>query len=225
VSGRPSTRPAGKPSTQPAGKLRLVIASLNDAKCREVAEILAGEGLEAELLSLLSLPTIVLPAETGTTFAENALAKAKAAARIPAINLPTLADDSGLEVDALGGEPGIRSARYLGPLATDEDRYLRVLELMQGVPEERRTARFRCAAAFATPGGDALLAEGTCEGAIAIAPAGEGGFGYDPIFVPNGYSVTMAQASPAEKNAISHRGRAFRALARLIRESSCLVPE
>ncbi len=200
------------------GRLRLALASLNEAKRREIAEILASEGLEAELLSLLNLPAIVLPAETGTTFAENALIKAKGVACVPAINLPTIADDSGLEVDALGGEPGIRSARYLGPLATHEERYLRVLELMRDVPEGRRTARFRCAAAFATPGGDTLLADGTCEGAIAIAPAGEGGFGYDPIFVPNGHSVTMAQLTPAEKNAISHRGRAFRALARLIRE-------
>ena len=207
----------GRPSTRPAGKLRLVVASLNEAKRREIAAVLAGEGLEAELLSLLSLPTIVLPAETGATFVENALIKAKGVACVPAINLPTIADDSGLEVDALGGEPGIRSARYLGPLATDEERCLRVLELMRDVPGDRRTTRFRCAAAFATPEGDTLLAEGTCEGAIAIAPAGGGGFGYDPIFVPSGYSVTTAQLTPAEKNAISHRGKAFRALARLIR--------
>jgi len=139
-------------------------------------------------------------------------------ARIPVINLPTIADDSGLEVDALAGEPGIHSARHLGPAATDEERYLKVLELMRGTPEERRTARFRCAAAFATPQGETLLAEGVCEGSIALAPAGTGGFGYDPIFIPSGHAVTMAQLTAAGKNAISHRGKAFRALAGMIRE-------
>jgi len=121
-------------------------------------------------------------------------------------------------VDALDGEPGILSARYLGPEATDEERCLGILGRLRGVPPERRTARFRCAAAFVTPEGETLLAEGTCEGAIAEHPAGTGGFGYDPIFVPEGYQVTMAQLTPKEKHAISHRGRAFRALAKKMRE-------
>lgn len=199
--------------------LHLVVATFSRAKHREIADILIAERLDAEILSLANnLPAIVPPAETGATFAENALIKAVGVARIPVINLPTIADDSGLEVDALAGEPGIHSARYLGPAATDDERYLKVLELMRGTPEERRTARFRCAAAFATPQGETLLAEGVCEGSIALAPAGTGGFGYDPIFIPRGYTVTMAQLTAAEKNAISHRGKAFRALAGLIRE-------
>lgn len=202
-----------------SGELRLVIATFSRAKQREIADILVAEGLDAEILSLAdNLPTIVPPAETGATFAENALIKAVGVARIPVINLPTIADDSGLEVDALAGEPGIHSARHLGPAATDEERYLKVLELMRGTPEERRTARFRCAAAFATPQGETLLAEGVCEGSIALAPAGTGGFGYDPIFIPSGHAVTMAQLTAAGKNAISHRGKAFRALAGMIRE-------
>ena len=201
---------------------RLVIASLNPGKVREIAEILAEAGVVAEILGLADLPGIALPTETGATFAENALAKAKHVASAPAVSLPAIADDSGLEVDALAGEPGIHSARYLGSGATDEERYLKVLDLMSQVSKERRTARFRCAAAFATPQGETLLAEGICEGSIGPAPAGTGGFGYDPIFIPSGHTVTMAQLTPAEKNAISHRGKAFRALAALVRKR--LIP-
>jgi len=123
-----------------------------------------------------------------------------------------------LEVDALHGQPGVMSARYAGEGASDEDRYRKVLALMARIPEGKRAARFRCAAAFAGPGGLELLAEGTVEGHIAYAPTGTGGFGYDPIFVPEGREVTMAQLTAEEKHAISHRGRAFRALARMMRE-------
>ncbi len=195
---------------------RLVVASHNRAKAAEIQRILFGEGLEFEVVSLADFPEVTLPAETGRTFAENALLKAAHAAE--ATRLPAVADDSGLEVDALNGEPGIRSARYVGEDATDQDRCEKVLTLLRDTPDDRRTARFRCAAACAEPSGVTLLAEGTCEGRIAHEPRGFGGFGYDPIFVPEGESRTMAQLTPEEKHAISHRGRAFRELARLLRE-------
>jgi XTP/dITP diphosphohydrolase len=195
---------------------RLVVASFNRAKAVEVAEILAAEGLAFAIVPLSGFPGVTLPPETGDTFAANALAKARAAAR--GTGFPAVADDSGLEVDALHGQPGVMSARYAGETAGDEDRYRKVLALMANVPDAQRTARFRCAAAFVDPNGLELLAEGTVEGRIARAPAGSGGFGYDPIFLPEGRDVTMAQLTPEEKHAISHRGRAFRALARLLRE-------
>ena len=210
---------------------RLLLASHNRAKAAEIAAILRDAGLDLEVVTLADFPEVVLPPETARTFAENALAKAKAAAA--ATGLPAVADDSGIEVDALGGEPGVMSARYGGPEATDRDRYQKVLRLLHDVPEPQRTvhpersrrvypersrrARFRCAAAYATPDGQTLLAEGTLEGRIVREPVGSGGFGYDPIFIPDGDTRTMAQLTPAEKHAISHRGRAFRALAKLIR--------
>jgi XTP/dITP diphosphohydrolase len=197
-----------------------VVATHNRAKAAEIAAILRDAGLDLEVLTLADFPEVVLPEETGHTFAENAVAKAKAAAA--ATGLPAVADDSGLEVDALGGEPGVMSARYGGPEGTDRGRYEKVLRLLKEVPDVRRVARFRCAAAYATLDGQTLLAEGTIEGRIAHEPAGSGGFGYDPIFIPDGDTRTMAQLTPAEKHAISHRGRAFRALAKLIRGLSAL---
>jgi XTP/dITP diphosphohydrolase len=194
---------------------RLLVASRNRAKAAEIAAILQGEGLDLEVVSLGDYPHVALPPETGRTFADNAIAKATHGAA--ATGLPAVADDSGLAVDALGGEPGVMSARYGGMKATDRDRYEKVLGLLRDVADERRTARFRCAAAHATPDGHVLLAEGTVEGRIAHAPAGSGGFGYDPIFAPAGETRTMAQLTPEEKQAISHRGRAFRALAKLMR--------
>ena len=205
---------------------RLVVASFNRAKAREIAEILSAEGLDFEVASLADFPHLTLPPETGATFAANATAKARHAARVT--GLPAIADDSGLEVDALGGEPGIRSARYVE--GGDDARYLKVLDLMRDVPDEQRTARFRCAAAYATPcragvptpaelaapPPQTLLAEATCDGTIAREPAGSGGFGYDPIFIPSGHTVTMAQLTPDQKHAISHRGKAFRALAQML---------
>jgi XTP/dITP diphosphohydrolase len=195
---------------------RLVVSSRNRAKAAEIAQILHEEGLDLDVVSLGDFPEVALPPEIGQTFAENATLKAEHAAA--ATGLPAVADDSGLEVDALSGEPGIRSARYAGEDASDRDRYEKVLKLLRDVPDHERTARFRCAAAYADPSGTALLAEGTCEGRIAREPEGSGGFGYDPIFVPEGETRTMAELTPSEKHAISHRGRAFRELARLLRE-------
>lgn len=195
---------------------RLVVASHNPPKVREIAEILAQEGLSFQVVSLADFPDVVLPPEAGATFASNAAAKARQVAR--ATGLPAIADDSGLEVEALGGEPGVRSARYAGEEASDEDRYRKVLDLMADIPTHKRRARFRCAAAYAEPDGEVMLAEGTCPGRVARQPAGAGGFGYDPIFIPDGYSITMAQLTPDQKHALSHRGRAFRLLAQMIRE-------
>jgi XTP/dITP diphosphohydrolase len=194
---------------------RVVVASRNRAKAAEIARILADAGLGLEVVSLADFPHVMLPAETDASFAANAAAKARQAA--DATGLPAIADDSGLEVDALSGEPGVRSARYAGEGASDEERYRKVLALLARVPDEQRGARFRCAAAYAEPGGEVMLAEGTCPGRIAREPAGSGGFGYDPIFIPEGYQITMAQLTPAQKHAISHRGRAFRLLAKLLR--------
>ena len=144
--------------------------------------------------------------ETGETFAENAIRKAREYARLS--GLVTLADDSGLEVDALGGEPGVHSARYGEQGVGDEDRYQLLLHRMQGVPWEGRGARFRCVIAVAEPGGESYTADGTCEGVIAFEPQGQYGFGYDPIFYLPEYDKTMAQLLPEVKNRISHRARA-----------------
>lgn len=195
---------------------RLIVASHNRAKAAEIAQILADEELDFEVVSLAEFPEISLPPETGATFAANAAVKAEFTAR--ALRLPAIADDSGLEVDALDGEPGVRSARYAGDDASDEDRYRKVLELMAEVPDHRRRARFRCAAAYAEPEEEAMLAEGTCTGRIAREPSGAGGFGYDPIFIPDGHRLPMAHLTPQQKHRISHRGRALRLLARLIRD-------
>jgi XTP/dITP diphosphohydrolase len=152
--------------------------------------------------------------ESGATYLENALLKARAVAAH--VRVPTLADDSGIEVEALDGAPGPRSARFGGASATDLDNLRLLLDLMRAVPEGDRAARYRCVASCVWPEGDELWAEGTCHGRLILEPRGEGGFGYDPVFVPEGQDRTMAELEPAEKNTISHRGRAFRALGRLI---------
>jgi XTP/dITP diphosphohydrolase len=184
--------------------MKLLIATYNPGKVKEYEELLAGLPLELTYPAQEGLHIEV--AETGESFAENARLKAIAYAR--ASGLLTLADDSGLEVDALGGEPGIRSARYAGKGASDEERYQLLLEKLQGVPREERTARFRCIIAVATPEGQIHTTEGTCEGIIAFEPKGEHGFGYDPVFYLPKYGKTMAELPPATKNQISHRAGA-----------------
>jgi XTP/dITP diphosphohydrolase len=183
--------------------VRLVLASRNPHKLRELEPLLEPHELEA-------LPAEVeLPPETGETFAENALLKARAAAA--ATRKPALADDSGIEAAALGGRPGVRSARYAGEHASDEEN---LAKLLREVPDDgdRRVA-YVCALAY-VDGDDELLVEGRCEGTLATGPRGSGGFGYDPAFVPadENSGRTMAELSPEEKDAISHRGRAARAL-------------
>ena len=184
--------------------MKLLIATHNLGKVREYQELLAGLPLELTYPAQEGLDIEV--AETGESFAENARLKAAAYAR--ASGLLTLADDSGLEVDALGGEPGIRSARYAGNDASDVDRYQLLLEKLHGVLWEKRTARFRCVIAVATPGGQIRTAEGTCEGIITFEPSGEHGFGYDPVFYFQEYEMTMAELPPETKNRVSHRARA-----------------
>jgi len=241
----------------------VVLATANPGKVRELRALL--RGLPIRLISLAQLPSPPLDSvrgdpsassgspnllrfaslrsasqsrpETGLTYEDNARSKALTAAR--ATGLPTIAEDSGIEVDALGGWPGVKSNRFLGPTATSKERNRRILELLSGVPTGARTARFRCVAALAVLDGRIEVAEGTCEGRIAESPAGSrrrskasdsaeaasslsrrrmaterAGFGYDPIFIPRGFRRTMAQLSAAEKNRISHRGKAVRALIR-----------
>jgi XTP/dITP diphosphohydrolase len=170
--------------------------------------------MDVNVLSLRDFPDMPEIEETGDTFAENAEIKATTVARIT--GKLTLADDSGLEVDALGGQPGVLSSRFGGPDATDRDKYLRILELLQGVPDEKRTARFRAAVAISTPQGETVIVEGTCEGRIAREPSGEGGFGYDPVFYIPEVGQTMAEAPSDLKNRISHRARAMQTAKRIL---------
>lgn len=187
-------------------KTPIVLASRNAGKVREIRELLADLPVEVE--SLLDHPEVAEVEETGTTFSENAILKARAVAE--ATGGLALADDSGIEVDALGGAPGVYSARFAGPDATDAQRNARLLERLAGVPAEGRTARYVAAIAIASPGGEVRTTVATCEGSIAEAPRGTGGFGYDPIFVVPGRGLTMAEIPSEEKNRISHRGRALR---------------
>jgi XTP/dITP diphosphohydrolase len=186
--------------------LNLVLASANAGKQREFAALLAPAGIELVLQSALGIDSV---AETGTTFEANALLKARHAAGRS--GLPALADDSGLEVDALDGRPGVWSARYAGAMATDADNNARLLSELAGVPAERRGARYRCVLALVRTADDAapLIASGSWEGRIAARPAGGGGFGYDPLFVPEGHTVSAAELPAVQKNALSHRGKAL----------------
>jgi XTP/dITP diphosphohydrolase len=187
--------------------MRLILASGNAKKRAEILAIL--DGLEVEVVPMTDLG-LEGPEEDGATFEENALKKARTVAA--AAGEPAIADDSGLEVDALGGAPGIRSARYAGPGASDRDNNAALLRALDGVPAARRTARFVCAAALVTPAGEEHVERGTMAGRILDSPRGRGGFGYDPYFVPEGEQRTSAELEPAEKDAISHRGAALRAL-------------
>jgi XTP/dITP diphosphohydrolase len=181
----------------------LVLATRNAGKAREVASILAALDVRIEPLAA----DVMLP-EEGDSYEANAVAKALAAAR--ATGCVALGDDSGLEVDALGGAPGPRSARYGGAGLDDAARSAALLAALEAVPDAERGARFVCVAAVATPRGDVATARGVCEGRLLRAARGEGGFGYDPIFAVG--DSTMAELPAAEKDALSHRGRAFRAL-------------
>ncbi len=186
----------------------LLIATNNPGKRREYEELLAD--LNVVLRTPRDLRLSLHVDEGGATYAENA--RLKAVRYLQASDLLTLADDSGLEVDALKGEPGLRSARYAGADAGDMDRYELLLEKLDGVPWEQRSARFRCVVALAVPGGETHCTEGVCEGFIALQPKGSNGFGYDPIFYLPEYDCTMAQLPPELKNRISHRARAVQEL-------------
>jgi XTP/dITP diphosphohydrolase len=183
----------------------LVVATRNTGKLREIQALLAG--LPVEVLPLP--PDASEVAETAATFAGNAEIKARAAFEQSKIDAWVLADDSGLEVDALTGAPGVHSARYAGPNATDADNVTKLLAALRGVPDEARTARFRCVLALLAPDGRLWSVDGTCEGRIAHAPRGEHGFGYDPVFLLPELGRTMAELPPEQKNRISHRARAL----------------
>jgi XTP/dITP diphosphohydrolase len=191
----------------------LLVATRNQGKVAEISEILAS--LDVTWLSLDDVGLNYEVEESGKTFEENAILKVEFCAR--KTGLLTLADDSGLEVDALDGRPGVHTARFGGPGLTQKQRYQRLLESLSSVPWEQRTARFRCVVALARDQELLGTASGVCEGMIALKPAGMGGFGYDPIFYLPERNKTMAQLQPNEKHRISHRGRALAALAPLLR--------
>jgi XTP/dITP diphosphohydrolase len=188
----------------------LLLASANQGKLRELRTILAGLPVELVGLTQAGLGDPPEVEETGATFLENALLKARAYAAWS--GRAAVADDSGLEVDALGGAPGVRSARYAGEGAGDRANLDKLLAALAGVPPERRTARFRCAAVLVDPKGGEWHAEAAWEGRVLDAPRGTGGFGYDPVFLPDGWDRTSAEVDQVTKDAASHRGKAFRAL-------------
>jgi XTP/dITP diphosphohydrolase len=188
---------------------RIAIASRNPHKLREISRICADWPVEWITADRNDgrWPDVE---ETGATYLENARLKARAVAA--ALGEPGLADDSGIEGDALGGHPGPRSARFAGEGSSDERNLEELMRAVKGVPSAGRTARYRCVAVLAFPGGEELHTEATCEGALEPKPRGTRGFGYDPIFIPAGWDRTMAELTDEEKDRISHRGRAFRAL-------------
>jgi len=188
--------------------LELVLASNNQGKLREIGQMLEPMGIAVKTAALAGFTEEV--EETGDTFEANARLKACTVAQ--ALSLPTLADDSGLTVEALDGAPGVYSARYAGPNASDADRSAKLLRELEKVPPEKRGAAFVCVMACCLPSGKVLVTEGRLEGRIALEPAGNNGFGYDPVFELPERSCTLAQLAAEEKNAISHRGRALRKL-------------
>ncbi len=193
---------------------RVVLATRNEHKVRELREILADvcRELELEIVGLSAFPAVADVVEDGVTFTENAALKARAVAA--ATGIPALADDSGLAVDVMGGAPGIFSARWCGRHGDDAANLQLLLDQLADVRDEHRQAAFVCAAVLALPEGRWVAEEGRFEGTLAREPRGANGFGYDPILFVSGDTRTSAELSPAEKNAISHRGKAFRALAR-----------
>lgn len=194
---------------------RLVVATGNRGKADELRALVREWGVD-EALDLQSFPSVVLPEETASTYVGNAVLKARAVAA--ATRLPSLADDSGLEVEALGGEPGVRSARWAGPQATDAERIAKLLGELAGVPPTARNARFCCVVALAWPDGRLETAEGSCTGRIAALPEGRGGFGFDPVFIADEIGRSLGHATPVEKQRISHRARAMRVLGARLRQ-------
>ncbi|MFI9207626.1 RdgB/HAM1 family non-canonical purine NTP pyrophosphatase [Streptomyces sp. NPDC053253] len=195
---------------------RLILATRNAGKITELHAILADAGLDLELVGADAYPDVPDVKETGVTFAENALLKAHALAQ--ATGLPAVADDSGLCVDVLNGAPGIFSARWSGTHGDDRANLDLLLAQLADIDDAHRAAHFACAAALALPDGTERVVEGTMPGTLRHAPVGTNGFGYDPILQPDGHEVTCAELTPAEKNAISHRGKAFRALVPVVKE-------
>ncbi len=187
---------------------KIVLATRNKGKIREMQALLKDFGIE--VISAFDLPDVPEVAEDGETFFENSMKKAREIAL--ATGITALADDSGLIVDALDGAPGVHSARYAGEDADDNMNNMKLLADMEGVAPENRTARFKCVMVLYDPSGAWISAEGTCEGVIALEPSGSGGFGYDPVFFVPELGRSMAELTPEEKNSISHRGKALKAL-------------
>jgi XTP/dITP diphosphohydrolase len=198
----------------------LVVASKNLGKVGEIRAMVERLGIEVSSLAELA-PKLEIE-EDGASFAENAVKKAVFVSE--ALERPALADDSGLEVDILSGRPGVLSARYGGEGLDDKGRYQRLLTELFVVPPDRRIARFRCALAYVEPGVDPVLFHGTLDGRIASKPAGSYGFGYDPIFVPDGYEKTLGEISPDVKNRISHRAKALQAFVRWLEARRSIIP-
>ena len=192
---------------------RYLLATRNAKKLAELRRIL--NGLDVDIVGLDDVPSYVEVPETGLTFADNALLKAREG--VKHTGLPTIADDSGIAVDALGGMPGVFSARWSGKHGDDTPNLELLLAQVGDVPEEHLGAAFVCAAALVRPTGEELVTHGEQRGRLVRTPRGDGGFGYDPIFLADGQTRTNAELTPAEKDAISHRGKAFRALADLLR--------
>ena len=192
--------------------MHFVLATFNRDKVRELSALLGLPGVT--LAALCDVPGAVAPEETGATLCENALLKARAALALT--GRPAIADDTGLEVDALGGRPGIHAARYAGPGASYADNRVKLVAELEEIEPALRTARFRCACVACLPDGRELVAEGVLEGRITLTPRGENGFGYDSLFEIGDPGRTMAEMSDDEKNALSHRARAVHALAMLL---------
>lgn len=193
----------------------IIIATKNAGKAKEFIQMFEPFGITVK--TLLDYPELPDVEETGNTFAENALLKAEYASK--QTGRPAIADDSGLVIDALDGRPGVYSARYAGSEKDDRANNRKVLDELKGVPADSRSARFTCVLAVSFPDDRSpVLVEGNCEGTVAFKEEGENGFGYDPLFVPEGYGMTMAQIEPAEKNAISHRAAALKKLQAVLPE-------
>lgn len=193
---------------------KLLVATKNDGKAREIKQLI-GTYFD-DVLTLNDFDSNITITEDGSTFEENALKKAKTVYLL--YRQPTLADDSGLEVDALDRRPGVMSARYAGPTATDEDRIKKLLDELKDVPEDKRGAQFVCVLVFIDHQGRIYQTKGICRGKIAFEPRGENGFGYDPIFIPDGFEKTFAELDSYTKNQISHRARAFENLKKILGE-------
>ena len=193
--------------------MKLVLATRNRGKVRELGEMLSDQ-CDIQILSLSDFPEAPTVVEDGVTYQTNAQKKATQIAAYTGHF--TLADDSGLEVDALDGAPGVHSARYAGENASDVERINKLLTAIKDVPDDQRTARFKCAVAVAKPGGHADVVVGVCEGRIIREPRGNDGFGYDPVFVPHSYTQTFAELGEEVKNQISHRSKALKMAMRLL---------
>jgi len=198
---------------------RLVIASNNEGKIKEIRQLLSG--MDYEVVSLKDLNINVNVVEDQPDFAGNSFKKANEISKLT--GEVVLADDSGLEVEALGGQPGVYSARFAGENATDVQNNEKLLSMMSNVPENRRRACYKCVLTMYWPDGNYIQAEGTCPGSIGFSPAGKGGFGYDPLFIVDGFNRTMAELTPEEKNKISHRGLALKALVDLLNSRTVTI--